>query len=85
MSNKDETKVDEAWRVIGRSDVAAGQVWRHSKTQSRYEVIALSVDEVRLVPVVTYQSLSKPYTWTRDLDVFVGINEEGVPRFVREP
>lgn len=84
MSNKDQTKVDAAQHTIHRSGVDEGQVWYHTKTRSLYEIVCLSVDEVRLVPLVTYRSLMKNYTWTRDLDVFLSTNENGDLRFTRE-
>jgi len=83
-SNKDPVMVDKAWAAIVSSGVRAGQLWHHNKTGSTYRVVALSVDEVRLVPVVTYEGHpnNERRSWTRDLDVFLGKREDdGTFRF----
>lgn len=78
---KDEDVVAAAWLDIATCGVEVGQVWRHQVTDSLYDVVALSLDEARLVPLVTYRSQSKKYVWTRDLVVFLEITQHGVPRF----
>lgn len=78
---KDEAKVQRAADRIAMCSVTPGQVWRHNKTKSNYEIVCLSIDEARLVVLVTYRSLLRDTTWTRDLDVFLGPNEDGEQRF----
>ena len=82
---KDPVAVDGAVHAIQTSGVQPGKVWLHTKTQSTYEVLCLSVDEVRVVALVTYKSRTLGYIWTRDLDVFLGQNEDGELRFTRVP
>lgn len=77
------TLVERAVQRIAMCAVTPGHVWRHTKTKSHYEIVCLSIDEVRLVVLVTYRSLTKDLTWTRDLDVFLGPNEFGNQRFER--
>lgn len=79
---KDEARVAAARAAIAASPVTVGSRWRHQVTDSLYVVAWLSVDEVRLVPLVTYCSETSSYCWTRDLDVFLGPNENGDQRFV---
>lgn len=86
-SDKDRGLIDRAWARIESSGVQVDQVWRHNKTSSFYRVVALSVDEVKLVPVVTYEGIpdAARRSWTRDLDVFTGKREDGAPRFTLVP
>jgi len=84
VSNKDPGKVDKAWAAIVSSGVKVGQMWRHNKTDSTYIIKELSVDEARLVAVVTYvgHPNSERRRWTRDLDVFLGKRpDDGTFRF----
>jgi hypothetical protein len=82
---KDRDKVDAAWRQLQDCGVSTGQTWWHTHTHSSYEIVCLSLDEVRIVPLVTYRSRSLGYVWTRDLEAFLGKNEEGSSRFTRSP
>jgi hypothetical protein len=79
---KDEHSVWVAQHRIDDSDVREGQQWLHTKTRSLYEIVCLSIDEARIVVLVTYRSLDRKHRWTRDLDVFLGLNEDSQPRFV---
>jgi DNA-directed RNA polymerase subunit RPC12/RpoP len=80
---KDEHSVWCALRRIDDSDVREGQQWLHTKTRSLYEIVGLSIDEARIVVLVTYRSIDdRKRRWTRDLDVFLGLNEDSQPRFV---
>jgi hypothetical protein len=84
--DKDQGKLAEARRAMQVSGVEVGQMYRHNKTDSLYRIIALSIDEVRLVPLVTYGAAGVPAgyaerIWTRDLDVFTGKREDGTWRF----
>jgi hypothetical protein len=65
---------------------AVGSRWRHYKG-GLYEVVAVSLKEDTLVPLVTYRSLEKDYFWTRTLeDWWQPVLHEGKPafRFVQE-
>lgn len=82
LPKKDERRVAAAQQRIDECDVRAGQWWWHNKAGGKYEIVCLSIDEARLVVLVTYRSMDRGTTWTRDLDVFLGMNEDGAPRFL---
>lgn len=78
---KDREAVERAAERIKTCHVTPGQLWRHNKTKTVYEIVCLSIDEETLAVLVTYRSQMLDYTWTRKLDVFLGPNEDGLQRF----
>lgn len=84
VPGKEPGMIDKAWDFIDVSGVRVGQIWRHNKTGTEYLIRALSIDEMRLVPVVTYEGHPDNIqrVWTRDLEVFIGKREDdGTSRF----
>jgi hypothetical protein len=63
---------------------AVGSRWRHYRG-SRYEVVALSLNEFDLEPLVTYRGLDTGLTWTRTLENWSATvrssSGQDVPRF----
>jgi hypothetical protein len=84
----DDTAKDASIARIAASGVLPGQRYRHYKTQNVYLVIAVSLFEADLEPMVHYRDAEDEYAlvWTRHLDVFCGQaaqNDTLVPRFKR--
>lgn len=71
---RDETLKDEALARIMASGVLPGQRWRHSKTGSVYQVIAVGLNEADLEPLVHYRVADDVYAtvWSRPLGIFCG-------------
>lgn len=74
------SKKDEALAVIDVAGIRAGQVWMHTKTKHCYTVLATGLAEATLTPMVVYGG-ADGVVWIRDLDVFLGDNGQGTPRF----
>jgi hypothetical protein len=72
-------------RLLFADGPAVGSRWRHYRGQE-YEVVALSLDEPTLDPLVTYRGTSSGLVWTRTLDDWQrtvrGEDGKDVPRFV---
>lgn len=72
---------DAALFRLDASEVRAGQRWKHTKTDGVYTIVATGLAEATLAPVVIYAG-HDGIIWVRALDVFLGNNEEGKPRFL---
>lgn len=85
-----ETLKDTAQRLLNQfTQPAPGQRYEHYKG-GKYEVVAVSLDESTLEPLVTYRSLKQGTTWTRTRKNFTeGVKQDksgcvvGRPRFMR--
>jgi hypothetical protein len=71
---KDEAMKDEAIARLAASGVLPGQRYRHHKTGSVYQVIAIGLNEADLEPLVHYRIADDEHAivWTRFLGLFCG-------------
>jgi hypothetical protein len=72
---------EEALAALDASPVRTGQRWQHFKGHE-YTIIGTGIAEATLSPVVIYGG-KDGVVWVRSLDMFVGNNDEGAPRFTR--
>lgn len=72
---------DAALFRLDASEVRAGQRWKHFKTDGIYTIVGTGIAEATLAPVVIYAG-HDGVIWVRALDVFLGNNDEGKPRFI---
>jgi hypothetical protein len=72
---------DEALYRLHACEVRMGQRWKHAKTDGIYTIVATGLAEATLSPVVIYEG-HDGIVWVRALDVFIGDNDEGKPRFL---
>jgi hypothetical protein len=72
---------DEALYRLHACEVRPDQRWKHGKTGEIYTIVATGLAEATLSPVVIYAS-PDGIVWVRGLDVFIGDNDEGKPRFL---
>lgn len=61
---------------------APGEIWCHSKTGGRYEIVDLGYDSRDGDMVVIYRA--KGGVWVRPVSQFLGFNEDKQPRFWKE-
>lgn len=83
---KDEERVRREQGLLALAGPEIGSTWTHYKG-GRYRVLACSLDEETLAPLVTYQSLERGHIWTRKLSVWleqVEVEGRTMPRFRRE-
>jgi hypothetical protein len=66
----DDSKKDQAQAALTGCGIEAGQVYRHYKG-GIYVVMAVSIKEDTLEPMVTYRSHRKRGVWTRTLANFI--------------
>jgi hypothetical protein len=57
----------DLWHNLFAGAPAVGSRWRHYRG-AEYEVVALSLAEASLRPMITYRSCSTALTWTRRLE-----------------
>jgi Protein of unknown function (DUF1653) len=72
---------DEALYRLHACEIRAGQHWKHAGTGGIYSILATGLAEATLSPVVVYVDRDG-IVWVRAIDVFLGDNDEGKPRFL---
>lgn len=89
MNDSDE-ELKRARDAVRSCGVAVGEWWRHSKRGTVYVIVALTLDEATLTPVVHYRDVAGPsdeIPWSRNIAPFLSNvtvdQDELVPRFVR--
>jgi len=70
---------EEALAELDACPVRPGQSWKHANGHI-YKIIGTGIAEATLSPVVIYAG-GDGVIWVRGLEVFLGNNDEGKPRF----
>ena len=65
------------------NNIKIGDIYRHCKGRE-YQVVLVSKREADQAKLVSYQAVVNPdlIPWTRPLDEFLGLNDNGIRRFV---